>query len=94
MHEGSVVAISSHVLVLLIEVNLVGDNLESFGVVQNVKRLDDGFGLTLRANEGIPEGNFGRFDLSDGHRIASAELFSVEQKGVTCQPSRLRVEEA
>lgn len=93
MHKGSVVAISSHVLVLLVEVNLVSDNLESFGIVQNVKRLDDGIGLTRRANERIPKSNFGRFDLSDGHCIARAELFSVEQKGVTCQPSRLGVEQ-
>ena len=93
MHKGSVVAISSHVLVLLVEVNLVSDNLESLSIVQNVKRLDDWFGLIFRANERIPKGSLGRFDLSDGHCIAGAKFFSVEQKGVACQPSRLGIEQ-
>lgn len=93
MHKGSVVTISSHVLVLLVEVNLVSDNLESLGIVQNVKRLDDWFGLTVRANDRIPKSNLGRFDLSDGHRISGTELFGVEQKGIACQPSRLGIEQ-
>mmetsp|Transcript_26575 Transcript_26575/g.33134 ORF Transcript_26575/g.33134 Transcript_26575/m.33134 type:complete len:230 (-) Transcript_26575:190-879(-) len=89
LDEGAIVAIIAHVLVLLLEVELVGDDLQSFGEVEDPIRIL----LHLFIFVDDRQDDLALFNLCDGLRESHAQLLSRKQISVRGEALHLGQEE-
>lgn len=91
-HKCGVVAISSNILVLFVNEDLMGHNLHRFNIVLEIKGLNTGPLVLLWTDQLLAGTTLGSLDLSDSQGKDIAILLCVEKEAVRCQSCNLRVE--